>query len=149
MGIIINRMESEFPFSQAKLLNIMQAHGVQPTPQRLEIAKFLFHRSQHVSAEQVFAAVNASTATVSKATVYNTLGLFVQKGLVRQVLIDRECTFYDSNTVAHYHIYNVDTGELQDLVATALHIEKMPQLPDCCELDSMDVVIRVRKRSST
>ena len=86
--------------------------GITPTQQRVQIAEILFARPQHMSADQVLALVNRDGPTASKATIYNTLGLFARKGLVREVIVDPSKVFYDSNTTVHHHFFNVDTGEL-------------------------------------
>ena len=123
----------------------LQALNIQPTQQRLEIAQLLLARPQHMSAEQVLAAVNTKGNVVSKATVYNTLGLFAAKGLVQEVIVDPNRVFYDSNIDPHHHFYNVDTGELTDIQAGEVGINNLPQLPPGTEPDSVEVIIRVRR----
>lgn len=123
----------------------LQALNIQPTQQRLEIAQLLLARPQHMSAEQVLAAVNTKGNVVSKATVYNTLGLFAAKGLVHEVIVDPNRVFYDSNIDSHHHFYNVDTGELTDIQAGEVGINNLPQLPPGTEPDSVEVIIRVRR----
>ncbi len=126
--------------------DLLLAHGIKPTQQRVEIARFLFARPQHVAAEQVLQAVNSGDDKVSKATVYNTLNLFVRTGLVREVLVDPERVFYDSNTTAHHHLYNEDTGELTDLDRARVQIAGEPELPPGLEVVGAELVIRVRRR---
>jgi Fur family iron response transcriptional regulator len=125
----------------------LQQAGVSPTQQRMEIAQILFARPQHLSAEQVLNIVNAQGPVVSKATVYNTLGLFARKGLVREVIVDPTKVFYDSNTSEHHHFYNVDTGNLTDIEPDSLKLESMPTLPDGTQAAGVDVIIRVRHSS--
>lgn len=124
---------------------LLLTHGIQPTQQRVQIARILFARAQHVCADQVLASINQAGLGVSKATVYNTLGLFAEKGLVREVIVDPNRVFYDSNTAEHHHFYNVDTGELTDIEAHQVSIESLPQLPSGTESDGVEVIIRVRK----
>lgn len=126
----------------------LRAHGITPTQQRVDIAEILFARSQHLSAEQVLSEVNQETSLVSKATVYNTLGLFARKGLVREVIIDPGKVFYDSNVQPHHHFYNTDTGELIDINAAEVNIQNMTSLPEGMEAIAVDVIVRIRKSSS-
>ena len=133
-----------YPLSKADVVELLQRHGILPTQQRIDIAHFLFQAPQHLSAEAVLDGVNGHRDRVSKATVYNTLGLFVRSGLVREVLIDPERVFYDSNTHPHYHVYNLDTCELTDVEADGVRVDKLPRLPDGTALDSLDIIIRVR-----
>jgi Fur family iron response transcriptional regulator len=126
------------------ITELLQTHGIKPTQQRLQIAEVLFARPQHMSADQVLEQVNQRHGYVSKATVYNTLGLFTRKGLVREVIIDPSKVFYDSTTHPHHHIYNVDTGMLMDLEHEAINIMGLPTPPAGTEIDGVDVVVRVR-----
>lgn len=132
------------PLTKAGVVELLQRHGIMPTQQRIDIAHFLFQQPQHLSAEAILAGVNRRRERVSKATVYNTLGLFVRHALVRQVLIDPERVFYDSNTKPHHHIYNLDTGEVSDVVAGSVQFQQLPTLPEGTTVDSLDVIIRVR-----
>ena len=122
---------------------MLKAHGILPTQQRLMIARVLFNRHQHLSADQVMQRVNDGRDRVSKATVYNTLGLFVSKGLVREVLVDPARVFYDTNVGDHHHFYNVDTGELTDIMATELALANLPKLPDGTVAEGVNVIIRI------
>ena len=129
-----------------QIRKFLQAHGVTLTSQRLEVAQILFARPQHLSADQILAAVRATGSHVSKATVYNTLNLFVEKGLVREVNVEPSRLYYDSTTVPHHHIFNVDTGELTDIEPDAIGFSSLPQLPEGTETDGVHVVIRVRNK---
>jgi Fur family iron response transcriptional regulator len=71
------------------------------------------------------------------------MGLFAEKGVVREVLIDRERVFYDSNPQLHQHLYNVDTGELTDVYDVSVGITNEPQLPDGLRIIDTDVVFKV------
>ncbi len=124
----------------------MKQRGINPTAQRIQIARVLLSRFQHLSADQVLKAVNEEQTIVSKATVYNTLNLFAEKGLVRQVIVDPNKVFYDSNTSAHFHIYNEDSGHLIDLDAGKLEISEIPELPDNTVECGVDVIIRIRNQ---
>ena len=127
----------------------LKAHGILPTQQRLLIARTLFSRDQHLSADQVMVCVNDDKDHVSKATVYNTLGLFASRGLVREVIVDPTRVFYDPNTSNHHHFYNVDTGELRDIEASELDIESLPELPEGTVSEGVDVIIRLRNATET
>lgn len=126
---------------------LLLEHGIRPTAQRMEIASALLCRPQHLSADQVMARVNKNSAIVSKATVYNTLNLFAEKGIVREVIIESGKVFYDSNTDVHHHIYNEDTGMLQDVAAAEMVIENIPELPAGTIQSGVDVIIRVRNKT--
>jgi len=125
---------------------LLRQHGISPTQQRVEIASILFAQPQHLSAEQVLTLVNDGDQTrVSKATVYNTLGLFARKGLIREVIVDPTKVFYDPTTVPHHHFYNVDTGTLMDIPADAVGLGALPALPAGTVAEGVDVIIRLRR----
>ena len=112
--------------------------------QRLQIAQVLLTRDQHLSAEQVLELVNATGKNVSKATVYNTLGLFAEKGILREVNVDPTRAFYDTNSSAHHHFYNIDTGQLTDIPRDAITVSHIPECPDGGALESIEVLVKVR-----
>lgn len=125
----------------------LNEHGILPTQQRLQLADVLFSAHRHLSADQVLSEARERGYSVSKATVYNTLGLFARKGLIREVIVDPSRVFYDPNTCDHHHFYNVDTGELMDIDADQLALMDLPALPEGTVADGVDVIIRIRNQS--
>jgi len=134
--------------AEIDLVDVLKAYGILPTQQRLMIARVLFARCGHYSADQVLRRINAGDSHVSKATVYNTLGLFARTGLVREVIVDPTRVFYDPNTRQHHHFYNVDSGELIDIDQDQLDISDVPELPEGTVVDGVDVIIRIRNQSA-
>jgi len=127
---------------------LLRDHDILPTQQRLMIARVLFARRQHYSADQVMTSVNDGRDRVSKATVYNTLGLFARNGLVREVIVDPTRVFYDPNTSEHHHFYNIDSGELIDVDSSKLQITDLPELPEGTVAAGVDVIIRIRSEKA-
>ena len=125
---------------------LLQSHGIIPTHQRVEIALLMLEGNQHLSADQVLARVNQGGTAVSKATVYNTLGLFADRGIIRQVIVDPTKVFYDSNATPHYHFYNVDEGTLIDFDASDLPISNTPLPPAGTIAESIEVIVRIRNK---
>ena len=126
---------------------LLRRHGINPTRQRLEIARALFSNPGHLSADQVLSAVNKSRPPTSKATVYNTLNLFRDRGLIREVNANPDKVFYDPNTSPHYHFYDVDTGELTDIDARAVELTGLPPLPPGTVTEGIDIIVRVRSKA--
>ena len=123
---------------------LLLEYGITPTQQRIEIANILFARPQHVSAEQVLSQLNVEGQKASKATIYNTLGLFARKGLIREIIVDPTKVFYDSNTSDHHHYYNVDTGALSDIEDGHMLVSNLPTPPAGTMGESIDIIYRVR-----
>lgn len=134
----------EMNYTRDNLADTLRTHGINPTHQRIEIAHALFSRQEHLSAEQVMAIVNERHSETSKATVYNTLNLFLEKGLIREVIVDPSKVFYDPNTSPHYHMYDVHSGRLTDIDAGEVRVTGLPPLPEGMMTEGMDIVIRVR-----
>lgn len=125
---------------------LLARHGIQPTPQRVRVAELLFSRDQHLTAEQVIQALGRDGEHVSKATVYNALNLFAQKGLLRALAFDRDRGVFDSNTTPHHHIHVEGSGELIDVPPESVEFSRLPPLPAGTEPVAVEVVIRVRRR---
>ena len=130
--------------SQSDIHSVIENFGILPTPQRLEVARILLEKPQHLSADQIIDKLRNAGSTVSKATVYNTLNLFSERGLVKEVMVDPERKFYDSTTHPHHHFYNVDTGELCDIPDDLVRFESIPELPRGTRRESVEVLIKVR-----
>lgn len=127
-----------------EMVQLLRGHGITPTHQRVEIARVLFARREHLSADQILSLVNARYAETSKATVYNTLKLFVKKKLIRELVVDPSRTVYDPNTAPHHHFYDVVTGQLTDVSAEQIRVTGLPSLPAGTVADGIDIIIRTR-----
>lgn len=132
---------------RAEIMVEFDSHNILATPQRLEVAEILLEKLQHLSADQIIDRLRARGSTVSKATVYNTLNLFVERGLVNECIVDPERRFYDSNTHAHHHFYDIDSGELSDIPNGMIQFAKLPELPANGNIDAVEVLIKVRSQS--
>lgn len=135
--------------TRQEISELLVGRGVMPTPQRLDVAEIILSRPQHLSAEQIIAAMRKTGSRVSKATVYNTLNLFCERNLVKTVEVDSSRQFYDSTIEPHHHFYNVETGELIDIPEDALRLEVGAPLPPGTEEAGVDVVIRLRSRRAS
>lgn len=125
---------------------LLRSRGIYPTGQRLSVARVLFAEHQHVTAEQLHDKLKDNGITMSIATVYNAVNLFVKKDLLKEIFVDNGRTFFDSNNTHHHHCYNVDTGELIDVTdQLAAHID-YNILPRDTRVESVDIVVRVRNQ---
>lgn len=131
---------------RSHVAELLRRHDIIPTHQRLVIAQALFSRKQHVSADQLLCLVNDQHEEVSKATIYNTLNLFEEKGLVRGVVVDPERVFYDTNTLPHHHFFDVESGILMDIESEGLSVEGLPPLPHGMIQEGVDIIVRIRRQ---
>ncbi|MDX9716612.1 MAG: Fur family transcriptional regulator [Thauera sp.] len=135
-------------YTSADAIASLRKAGVPVTHQRIEIAKVLFSAPVHLSADQVWANVRDLSPDVSRATVYNTLRLFSEKKMIRELFVDPQRVVYDSTTTPHHHLYNMDTGEVCDVADEELQVVGRPKLPEGVVLDEIDVIVRVRNRAA-
>jgi Fur family iron response transcriptional regulator len=138
--------EPATPEATVRARQILEQRGIRPTSQRVKVAEILLTSPRHLTAEQILVALRDATGHVSKATVYNTLNLFVEQGLAREIHADPERCVYDSTMAPHHHFQNVDTGEMTDIRPDDLSFARLPPLPPGTEIESVDVVIRVRRK---
>lgn len=119
---------------------------LRPTRPRRAIARLLFGQGdRHVSAEGLYAEVFAAGERMSLATVYNTLNQFKQAGLVREIAVEGDRAYFDTNTSSHHHFYLEDEGRLVDIPDGSLEVSGIPAAPAGLRISHIDVVIRLVK----
>lgn len=129
------------------LIETLRAHGIQPTAQRLAVARFVLDTSAHPTADEVWDKVRQRSPTLSRATVYNTLNLFVEKGLLRMQAVREGAVVFDPLVARHHHLIDAETGEIHDVPWDAVRVSGEKSLPEF-EVDEYQVVMRGRKRRS-
>jgi len=134
-------------YTRDDMAGLLRSHDINPTHQRIEIAYALFSRQEHLSADQVMAIVNSRHSETSKATVYNTLRLFLEKRLIRELIVDPSKVFYDPNTSPHHHFFEIDSGKLSDIDTEYMKISDLPPLPAGMVTEGIDLIVRIRRES--
>jgi Fur family transcriptional regulator, iron response regulator len=119
--------------------------GLRPTRQRMTLAKLLFDGvDKHVTAESLHAQTRGHKQSISLATVYNTLHQFTDAGLLRQVVVDVNGIYFDTNVTTHHHFYDTKRGHLTDIPVTAVKLQRLPPAPKGHEVERVDVIIRTK-----
>jgi len=109
---------------QARLDEFIRHKGLRRTAQREGIVKAAFSKDEHFSADELFERVRKTDASTSRATVYRTLGLLVEAGLLREIDLGDDQTTYDPNFLdkpSHNHLVCIDCGRVVEFEDT--HIE--------------------------
>jgi len=121
--------------------------GMRPTRQRVALAALLVGDGQdrHVTAESLFAAAKKTSEAVSLATVYNTLRAFCEAGLMLEIAVEGNKSYFDTRTDAHPHFFWEETSKLVDAPVDQLAFARLPDLPEGTEVTKVDVVIRLRR----
>lgn len=120
---------------------------LRPTRQRMSLASLLVEGGdRHLTAETLHAEAQGAGSGVSLATVYNTLKAFTDAGLLREVHIDAGRVYYDTRVDDHPHFYFEHDGSIADAPVGSVKIAALPDVPEGCEIASVDVVVRLRRR---
>lgn len=136
-------MKAERPYTRC--LDQIRSAGLRPTRQRLALAKLLFNGTErHVTAEMLHGEAQAVGATVSVATVYNTLHQFTDAGLLKEIIVDSGRSYFDTNTSHHHHFYCEESGDLSDIDDAEVAIRLLPEPPLGKEVSGIDVIVRVK-----
>jgi Fur family iron response transcriptional regulator len=128
-----------------EIIQLLQRHDVRPSMQRVAIAECVLHTEAHPSADEVWGEVKRRFPVVSRATVYNTLQLFVQKGLLAQHTIVEGRTVFDPKTEPHHHFIDDDTGAIHDIPWNALRVGRIDEL-EGYDVRAWQVVLRGNKK---
>ena len=106
----------------------LREHGISPSAQRMAVASYVLHTSEHPSADEVLTRVRKGFPYISRATVYNTLNRFVEVGLLRQFVLSAGRVVFDPRTEDHHHFIDDGTGEIQDVPWNALKVSSVAGL---------------------
>jgi len=123
----------------------LRKHGIQPSAQRVAVAQYVLETDAHPSADQVWAAVKKTLPVVSRATVYNTLHLFVKKGLLRELVLAPGHVVYDPKVGPHHHFIEERTGRIHDIPWEAVDVSRLGSL-EGYEVHEYQVVMKGRAR---
>jgi Fur family transcriptional regulator, iron response regulator len=128
------------------LSEVLREHGIQPSVQRMAVAEYVLATSAHPSADHVWAEVQKTMPVLSRATVYNTLNLFVDKGLLRRQVLGEGRVVFDPKTEPHHHFIDEATGEIHDVPWSAIKVSRLAELPGFDVRDYQVVMHGRRKR---
>ena len=127
------------------LIALLRQAGLQPTPQRLAVARYVLATTSHPTAEQVLEKARRECPTLSRATVYNTLARLSERGLVRSQAIKEGAVVFDARVQKHHHFIDEATGKIHDVPWDALVVSGEKNLPHY-SVREYQVVMRGRRR---
>lgn len=102
--------------SNSEYIEIMKTKGIKPSMQRAAVYGFLQENRIHPTAETIYAALKDDNPTLSLTTVYNTLKLFSEKGLVTAISLEKEQLRFDADTSPHSHFKCSVCGKVCDII---------------------------------
>ena len=106
------------------LVERLRSLGILPSAQRVAVARFVLATDAHPCAEDVLRAVQDEIPMISLATVYNTLNLFAEKGLLKKLALSEGKVVFDPRIEPHHHLIDEQSGAILDLPWDALRVER-------------------------
>ena len=123
----------------------LSQHGIQASAQRVAVAEYVLKTEEHPSADLVWKRVKRRFPYISRATVYNTLNLFVEKGLLKALNLSDDSIVFDPKTETHHHFIDEVTGRIHDIAWDRVQVCNIERLRGY-EVRDYQVVIRGRKK---
>jgi len=128
-------------------LTLLRRFGIQPTPQRIAVVEYVLNTAAHPAADEVLENVRRKCPTVSRATVYNTLNLLVEKRLIRSQVLREGTTVFDPSIEKHHHFVDDESGRIVDIPWKALKVIGQENLRGF-EVREYQVIVRGRRRKT-
>tara|TARA_B100002051_G_C16203370_1_gene377667 strand:- start:84 stop:500 length:417 start_codon:yes stop_codon:yes gene_type:complete len=128
----------------------LRSSGLRPTKQRLEICKLLFDRKKtfHFTIGDLSKILKKETnKKISLATIYNTVHSFKKKGYLKEISINRDKSYFDTNTSNHHHFLDIDTNELIDLKKEDVDKIKIRKNLPGKKIQSIEVLVKVENNN--
>ena len=128
----------------------LRLSGLRPTKQRLTICKVLFDRKEtfHFTIDKLKKKIEKNTKNkISLATVYNTVHAFKNNGYLKEISLQGNKTFFDTNSKSHHHFYDQDTGDLVDIKNEDIILSKLPSTPKGKKIKEIEVIVSIANNS--
>jgi len=102
-------------WSLDQIRDFLLSHGIRPSFHRLKIFEYLVNRRTHPTADEIYEVLKNEVPAISRGTVYNTVRLFLSKGLVQPLSIEKNESRYDANLTWHGHFKCLACGQINDV----------------------------------
>jgi Fe2+ or Zn2+ uptake regulation protein len=119
----------------------LEKAGIQPSAQRVAVAEYVLATHEHPSADLVWKRVRDKFPWISRATVYNTLNLFVEKKLLQRLNIAEDSVVFDPVMETHHHFIDEKTGAIHDVPWERVQVCNMDSLREY-DIHDYQVVMR-------
>lgn len=129
------------------VVDLLRQRGIQPSAHRVAVAEYVLTTHDHPTAETVWARVRERFPMISRATVYNTLNLFVERELLRELHLSPEAVVFDANMGRHHHLIDEDTGSIHDIDWNKVEVCNVASIPGY-DVSDYQVVMRGRRKST-
>jgi Fur family iron response transcriptional regulator len=129
-----------------EFIDKLRSSGLRPTKQRLKICEVLFNREKtfHFTINDLVKNISEYlNEKISLATVYNTVHAFKDKGYLKEISINSDKSYFDTNTTNHHHFFDEDTNQLIDCEDDSIESVKIKKNITGKKINSVEVLIKV------
>ena len=129
-----------------EFIDKLRSSGLRPTKQRLKICEALFNRDHtfHFTINDLAKNISDQlNEKISLATVYNTVHAFKKKGYLKEISINSDKSYFDTNTTNHHHFFDEDTNELIDCDDQVIETPNIKKNITGKKINSVEVLIKV------
>lgn len=136
--------------SETNFKEKLRNSGLRPTKQRIKICEALFDRDKtfHFSINDLAKILQEDfNEKISLATIYNTIHAFRKKGYLKEINLENEMAYFDTNVTTHHHFYDEETKELIDINSDDVEIKKTPTPPSGKKIENIEVTFRISKNN--
>ena len=133
-------------YFNTEFVNKLRTSGLRPTKQRIKICEILFNREKtfHLTINDLSQIISKKfNEKISLATVYNTVHAFKKKGYLKEVSINSDKSYFDTNTSIHHHFYDEDTNQLIDCEQNDISDVKINKNISGKKINSIEVLVKV------
>ena len=127
------------------VVEILSSHGIHPSAHRVAVAQYVLTTHDHPSADKVWDRVRERFPMISRATVYNTLNLFVEKGLLRELHLAADSVVFDPKLERHHHLIDDETGQIHDIAWNKVEIKNIKSISNY-DINEYQVVMHGKRR---
>ena len=124
----------------------LRSSGLRATKQRLMISKLLFGQKDtfHFTIENLRQLIKKNfNKKISIATIYNTINAFKKKGYLKEIPLEGNKTYFDTNTSIHHHFYDEETNKLIDINNSEISVNNIPSSPSGKTIKGVEVMVRI------
>ena len=128
----------------------LRESGLRPTRQRLKICKILFSADKtfHFTINDISKIIEEKLSEkISLATIYNTVHSFKKKGYLKEISINNDKNYFDTNISTHHHFFDTKKNELIDIDSNKIELKSIPNPPEGKSIKNINIVINIENDS--
>jgi|TARA_B110000438_G_scaffold107929_1_gene105993 Fur family iron response transcriptional regulator len=128
----------------------LRKSGLRPTKQRIKICEILFSSDEtfHFTINDITKIIEEKISEkISLATIYNTVHAFKKKGYLKEISINNEKNYFDTNISDHHHFFDTKKNELIDIDSNKIELKSMPNPPKGKSIKNINIVINIENDS--